>query len=59
MESDMNKYDTVHVTTDHPRMSREEWQDIYRKAWDAYYTPEHVETLVRRGEKVGLRAEKK
>ena len=58
MESDMNKYDTVHVTTDHPRMSREEWQDIYRKAWDAYYTPEHVETLVRRAKKWGFEPRK-
>jgi len=29
-------------------MTKEEWQGIYRKAWDLYYTPEHVETLLRR-----------
>jgi tRNA A37 methylthiotransferase MiaB len=54
MESDMNKYDTVHVTTDHPRMSREEWQGIYQKAWDAYYTLEHVETVIRRAKEWSL-----
>ena len=58
MESDMNKYDTVHVTTDHPRMSREEWQDIYRKAWDAYYSLEHVETIIRRAKKWGFQPRK-
>ncbi|MBI3082824.1 MAG: radical SAM protein [Candidatus Omnitrophica bacterium] len=49
MDSDMNRYDLAHVTTDHQKMSRQEWQDIYHKAWDAYYTPEHVETLIQRG----------
>jgi hypothetical protein len=48
MESDMNKYDVVHVTTRHSTMSDEELLGIYRKAWDLYYSPEHVETVLRR-----------
>lgn len=48
MDPDMNKYDLEHVTTAHPRMSKEELQATYRKAWDLYYTPEHVETIIRR-----------
>ncbi len=48
MEPDMNKYDVVHVTTRHPTMSDEELLAIYRKAWDLYYSPEHVETVLRR-----------
>jgi len=48
MESDLNKYDTFHVTMDHPRMSRQELLDAYRNAWRIYYSPEHVETVLRR-----------
>jgi len=54
MDSDMNRYDLAHVTTDHQKMSRQEWQDIYHKAWDAYYTPGHVETLIRQGKAWGF-----
>lgn len=48
MDPDMNKYDLEHVTTGHPTMSSEELQAIYRKAWDLYYTPEHVARVIRR-----------
>jgi hypothetical protein len=48
MDPDMNKYDLEHVTTDHPKMSRGEWQQAYRMAWKQYYTFEHCETLMRR-----------
>jgi radical SAM superfamily enzyme YgiQ (UPF0313 family) len=48
MDPDMNTYDSAHVTTGHPNMTKEEWQGIYRKAWDLYYSPEHVDRVVRR-----------
>ena len=48
MDPDMNIYDLEHVCTGHPLMSKEEWQAIYFKAWDLYYSPRHVETLMRR-----------
>jgi radical SAM superfamily enzyme YgiQ (UPF0313 family) len=48
MDPDLNKYDLNHVCTSHPRMSKEEWEAIYRTAWDAYYTKEHVEAVLRR-----------
>ncbi len=48
MDPDLNKYDLNHAVTAHARMSKAEWEAIYRKAWDTYYTPEHVETLMRR-----------
>lgn len=48
LESDLNQYDLLHVTTSHPKMSRQELQNSYELAWDTYYTPEHVETLMRR-----------
>src|SRR5204862_7479548 len=48
MESDMNKYDLVHVNTRHASMSDQELLAIYRKAWDLYYSRAHVETGIRR-----------
>ncbi len=54
LESDMNKYDVVHVTTPHSIMTDEEWLGIYRQAWEAYYTPEHVEKVIRRAKKWGF-----
>ncbi len=48
MDPDMNAYDLEHVTTAHPRMSKQEWQEVYRQAWTQYYTLDHYETLLRR-----------
>ena len=48
MEADMNRYDMVHVTTAHPVMSDAELQEAYRTAWEIYYSPAHVETVLRR-----------
>ncbi len=48
MEPDMNQYDLEHVTVKHPQMSKQDWQQIYRAAWQQYYTPEHVKTVIRR-----------
>jgi Radical SAM superfamily len=48
MDPDMNKYDLEHVVANHPRMTREEWDAIYRAAWAAYYTREHKMTILRR-----------
>jgi hypothetical protein len=48
MDPDMNKYDLEHVVADHPKMTHEEWHDVYRSAWDMYYTPEHMRTILRR-----------
>jgi radical SAM superfamily enzyme YgiQ (UPF0313 family) len=48
MERDMNKYDVVHVTTAHASMSDQELLAIYHRAWDLYYSAEHVETVLRR-----------
>ena len=48
MDADLNKYDLEHVVSDHPTMTRDELQKVYEEAWHLYYTPEHVETLLRR-----------
>jgi hypothetical protein len=48
MDPDMNKYDLNHRVWHHGRMGDREWEEAYRAAWDAYYTPEHVRTILRR-----------
>jgi hypothetical protein len=54
MDPDMNKYDLEHVVTEHARMSRQEWDEVYRDAWAAYYTPEHKMTILRRAAASGM-----
>jgi hypothetical protein len=41
-------YDTNHVTTAHPLMSREDWERAYQLAWRHYYTTDHITTVLRR-----------
>jgi radical SAM superfamily enzyme YgiQ (UPF0313 family) len=53
MEPDMNRYDLVHVNTRHATMSNAELLAIYHKAWDLYYSPEHVEKVMRRAKAWG------
>ncbi|MDK1378424.1 MULTISPECIES: radical SAM protein [unclassified Sinorhizobium] len=54
MEADLNVYDVEHVCTAHARMSREAWENIYHEAWRLYYSPEHMETLLRRAAATGV-----
>jgi hypothetical protein len=54
MDPDMNKYDLEHVVTPHSGMTSEQWRQAYRKAWDAYYSPEHLMTVLRRGVATGM-----
>ncbi len=54
MDRDLNKYDLEHAVTDHPNMTRSELEAIYQEAWSLYYTPEHVETLLRRAVVTGI-----
>jgi hypothetical protein len=48
MDPDMNKYDLNHRVSHHGTMSDAEWEEAYRAAWLAFYTPEHVRTILRR-----------
>ncbi len=54
MDPDMNKYDLEHACTAHPTMSKDEWERAYRLAWQTYYTPEHMETIMRRAMATGI-----
>ncbi|MGI8555702.1 MAG: B12-binding domain-containing radical SAM protein [Pyrinomonadaceae bacterium] len=53
MDEDLNKYDLNHAVTAHPLMSQAEWEATYRAAWETYYTPEHIETILRRAVATG------
>jgi hypothetical protein len=48
MDGDLNKYDLNHRVSHHGKMSDREWEEAYRAAWLAYYTPEHLRTILRR-----------
>ena len=48
MDTDLNKYDLDHRVSRHPKMSDDEWEEAYRAAWSAYYTPDHVRSILRR-----------
>jgi hypothetical protein len=55
MHPDANLYDSEHVVSHHPRMSDEEWQAVYDRAWHQYYQPEHLERMFRRAMVSGSR----
>jgi hypothetical protein len=48
MDPDLNRYDLDHRVSHHPTMSDAEWEDAYRAAWESFYAPEHVRTILRR-----------
>jgi hypothetical protein len=48
MDPDMNKYDLNHRVSHHPKMADGEWEEAYRAAWEAFYTLEHIRTILRR-----------
>jgi len=53
MDPDMNKYDLEHAVTAHPNMSAEQWMQAYKMAWETFYTPEHMERILRRSAATG------
>ena len=57
IDPDLNKFDLEHVVCDHPRMTREQWQDAYRQAWRTYYTEDHIKTVIRRAAAGGPRVD--
>jgi hypothetical protein len=58
MDPDMNNYDLEHVCTGHARMTKAQWESVYRDAWARYYTEEHVETVLRRARVSGINLSK-
>lgn len=58
MDSDLNKYDLHHAVTGHPAMSQKDWEAVYWKAWETYYSDAHVERVMRRAIATGNSAGK-
>ena len=54
MEPDMNRYDLNYATTAHATMSARELEETYWRTWRSYYTPEHIETLMKRAHVKGI-----
>jgi radical SAM superfamily enzyme YgiQ (UPF0313 family) len=54
LDPDLNKYDLEHALTPHPNMSKPEWEKLYADAWTIYYTPSHIETILRRAQAYGI-----
>jgi radical SAM superfamily enzyme YgiQ (UPF0313 family) len=42
LDPDLNRWDTFHPVTDHPRMTREEWYDLYRQSWSRFYEADYL-----------------
>ena len=58
LDPDLNKYDLEHVCARHQTMTKAQWEGVYRSAWEAYYTPEHIKTVMRRGAAMRISAGK-
>jgi radical SAM superfamily enzyme YgiQ (UPF0313 family) len=56
LDPDLNKYDLEHVVTTHSTMTVEEWRRAYDEAWDIFYSPEHIRTIMRRAAATGINA---
>src|SRR5215813_12120825 len=56
MDPDLNKYDLNHRVSHHPIMSDAAWEKVYFDSWRQFYTPEHVETVLKRDAARGARA---
>ncbi len=58
MDPDLNKYDLNHRVSHHETMSDKDWEEAYLEAWTTFYTPEHIETVMKRAAACGLSATK-
>jgi len=58
MAEDLNDYDLNHVATRHPKMTDDQWREVYDHAWDQYYSDEHVDTIMSRAFSKGISAGK-
>ena len=58
MDPDLNHFDLDHRVTHHPVMSDAEWERAYDEAWASFYSPAHMETVMRRAGACGLSVRK-
>lgn len=48
LDPDMNKYDLHQRVSHHPVMSDAEWEEAVEAAWERFYTPDHMKTVLKR-----------
>ncbi|MBI4354861.1 MAG: radical SAM protein [Candidatus Omnitrophica bacterium] len=48
LDPDLNRYDSFHAATHHPRMTDEEWRGVYEEAWSSFYGLENMKAILRR-----------
>ena len=48
IDPDLNKYDSFHTVTEHPRMTHEEVFKAYQDAWDSFYDFENLKKILMR-----------
>jgi hypothetical protein len=48
MHPDLNRYDLYHRVACHPMMSDSDWDEVYRAAWESFYSLDHIRTVLRR-----------
>lgn len=46
LDPDLNRYDTLHPTLPHPRMSAAEWTGAYEDAWRSFYSFENMRDIL-------------
>lgn len=49
IDSDYNNFDSFHVTYTHGNLSKEEWEEGYRYAWEEFYSFENMKAILERG----------
>ena len=47
MDKDFNTYDSAHVAVAPERMTRDELMEAYRKAWDQFYSTDHMVNVLK------------
>lgn len=48
LDPDLNRYDSFHATTPHPRMTRAEWEQAYQEAWASFYRAGNMKAILQR-----------
>ncbi|MGE3542072.1 MAG: radical SAM protein [Candidatus Tectimicrobiota bacterium] len=48
IDEDLNRYDSFHPTMDHSHMSREQWFNSYKNAWQAFYNFDNMRQILQR-----------
>jgi hypothetical protein len=54
METDTNRFDTMHVCMKHPKMTDEELMRAYWDSWHSFYNLDHMDTILKRLKSRGL-----